>query len=102
MAGRDAEEVFERGATCDRESGEFVLREELACALTAALAFGGGDGDGFTGAVFEGEYRSGLLRAGWGQDLRVQVSCVEDESRSCGGGVEEKSAARWHVEIVGW
>jgi hypothetical protein len=27
---------------------------------------------------------------------------AEDEGRSCGGGVKEESAARWHVEIVGW
>ncbi len=55
LARADAEEVLERGAAADGEGGEVVLGEELAGAVGAVLPLGGGDGDGFVEAVFEGE-----------------------------------------------
>jgi hypothetical protein len=52
LAGGDAEEVLEGGSAGDSEGGEFVLLHELAGAVGAVLALGGGDGDGFVRAVF--------------------------------------------------
>jgi len=88
LAGGDAEEVLQGGAAGDGEGGELVLGEELAGAVDAVLALGGGDGDGFVGAVFE------LLHGGWeldlggwiGRALRADVVRVEGEDGRGGGG----------------
>ena len=61
LAGGNAEEVLQRRAAGDGEGGELVPGEELAGAFDAVLAFGGGDGNGFVGAVFEG--KDGCRRA---------------------------------------
>ena len=100
LAGRNAEEVLEGGAAGDGEGGEFVPDEELAGAVDALLALGGGDGDGLMGAVFEGEDGGGEIVRG-GRGLGVQVGRVEGEGGRGDSGSGEESAAREHAEIVG-
>jgi fructose-1,6-bisphosphatase I len=110
LAGGDAEEVLERGAAGDGEGGELVLLQEFAGALDAVLALGGGDGDGFVGAVLEGEDGSGELRGrvlrGWvlrgRRGLGVRTGGFEGEGGRGGGGGEQKASAREHGGIVGY
>jgi hypothetical protein len=109
LAGGDAEEVLQRGAAGDGEGGEFVSCEELAGAVNAVLAFGGGDGNGFVGTVFQRNNRRrevlrrrrGLLRGGRAWGLGMHVGWIEGEYGRGGGGGDEESAAREHGEIVG-
>ena len=77
-----------------------MLLHELAGAVGAVLALGGGDGDGFVGAVFEGGDRSRERRGG-GCGLLCFELRVEGEGGRGGGGGGEESAAREHGEIVG-
>ncbi len=104
MTCGNAEEVLEGRAAGDGECGEFVLREKLLRAVAAVLAFGSGDGNGFVGAVFQGEDGSRKVRCAVCGLLGEGACGVgrENERWSCGGGVEQKTAARWHDEIVGW
>ncbi len=96
LARTDAEEVLERGAAADGEGGEVVLGEQLAGAVGAVLALGGGDGDGFVEAVFEGEDRGWeWLVGGWCWAL------PECERRGRDGGGCKEAAAGEHVGIVG-
>gem|GEM_PF-5728295 len=87
----------------DGEGGELVLGEELAGSFDAVLALGGGDGDGFVGAVFEGLDGGRFLRGGrllrGGREWGLGVEKGNGGGR--GGGGEEESAAREHGEIVG-
>jgi hypothetical protein len=102
LAGGDAEEVLERGAAGDGEGGELVLGEQFAGAFDAVLALGGGDGDGFVGAVFQGgDRRAGSARSGgvWASEAG---ELVEGEGGRSGGGGGKESSAGEHEEIVGW
>ena len=75
----------------------------VAGAFDAVLALGGGDGDGFVGAVFEGLDGGRFLRGGrllrGGREWGLGVEKGNGGGR--GGGGEEESAAREHGEIVG-
>lgn len=104
LACGDAGEVFECGSARDGECGELVLGEELAGAVAALLALGGGDGNSLGRAVFQCENgrrkaRCAALRL---PSEGVRKAGTEGERRSGCGGVEEESAARWHLKIVGW